>query len=51
MDYELGGFRPDLLDTVLRGVVVLLGVGSLSVVVFVLVEFGTFLVQNAADLG
>ena len=52
MDYEFGKFGPDLLDTLVRGVVALLGISSLSVVVFVLLELGTFLTrepQTAAE--
>lgn len=46
MDYKFGTSGPDLLGTVIRGVVVLLGISSLSVVAFVLVELGTFLTQE-----
>ena len=52
MDYEFDRFGPDRLGTLVRGAVVLLGINSLSVAIFVLVELGTFLSrepQTAAE--
>ena len=46
MDYESDKFGPDLLDTVVRGVVILLGISSLCVAIFVLVELGAFFTQE-----
>ena len=46
MGYELSESGPDPLERVLRGVVTLLGVGSLGVVALILVEFGVFLTRE-----
>lgn len=46
MGYEFSGSEPDPLERVVRGVVTLLGVGSLGVVALILVEFGVFLTRE-----